>query len=287
MKKTLNTVHLLFNLVFSAKTRQPTFKLLLTIWLDFFWAQWRLKLKLARKNITSIIHPADHITPYNPARYPIYLSFIAEIMDTLLLIRKHSHTTWQTEIINYIQRLTKLYQISGSIHSRNPTTTTRFFRAQSLRSWLILLTDPHYHCLPSLHVSIVCLNYTFIGSIWNGEPVQKKKMSKQLYQTAVLISRSVLEVKQHSIYCIVAALILMEKLFSTWSPADSLKMMEDLSYISEISTTSQVELYTAQKTLYFTIKEEIFSKTHLTEGMRQLILEIAKEKSQEVSLLGA
>ena len=94
------------------------------------------------------------------------------------------------------------------------------------------LLDPHYLCVPSLHIAVVCLTYTFMRKVFEEENYsaeEKESWSRDLYAGAVNIAETVLYVKQHSVNCVSAALYMMASVFpSLFTQKDAVEFLDSM-----------------------------------------------------------
>jgi len=72
--------------------------------------------------------------------------------------------------------------------------------------------DPHFMCVPSLHVAIMIMAWIFYRNVFKTHLQNEKDIdfyTKQIFESARAITETVLYVKQHSVNCIPAALYMM------------------------------------------------------------------------------
>jgi len=191
------------------KTRSTGIKFLYTIWSHFFAPQLMTQYKLRRRPVAWVDHPLDKKVPFKPHHVSIYLSFTSLWLKSIGFIYREFGKQSLNEIIKFVEALTSLYLESSKIFLQIQSTTNRPRYIGGFYFQVIHLFDPHLHCIPSLHVEIVCLNYTFMSKIINklaANPAEYQSEKDYLWRQAVLITDSILLIKQHSVNCVAAGL---------------------------------------------------------------------------------
>ena len=204
-----------FHLALVTLTHRVTFKtavgVVWTILRYFFVPQFQTRLFPKTRPVVSVDHPLDRGIPFQPEHIGLYLTFIPLWMkscDQLWRLRGKEALPVMKE---YLDLISKLYRDAASIYLSCQTTTAR----PRYRKWkfaLIHITDPHLHCVPSLHVMIVAFNHFWLSkryAAWGLNDEQALKDLSWIHEQAVSISESVLLVKQHSVNCIPAALFML------------------------------------------------------------------------------
>ena len=115
-------------------------------------------------------------------------------------------------LLDFVSDMDRLYREAGAISRAYPTTTRRPPGIQTGRMLVIKAFDPHYHCLPSLHIIVIV--YTYLKySEWIPELETAKEEAdswrRYLRREMLEIAESVVYVKQHSVSCIAASLFFM------------------------------------------------------------------------------
>ena len=133
-----------------------------------------------------------------------------------------------TEFIRY---LSLTYDEAYSLYDISFTTTYR--PASNKRSIKLLRrADPHFMCVPSLHIAIMCLCIGFYKMLFSREHFSVKESTKWLDEIktrAVEIGETVLYLKQHSVNCIPAALYMMTRITpELFTPADAVDYIDRL-----------------------------------------------------------
>src|SRR6056297_3204623 len=191
------------------KTRSTGFKFAYTIWSHFFAPQLMTQYKLRQRPVAWVDHPLDKKIPFKPHHVSIYLSFTSLWLKSIGFLYREFGKQSLNEIIKFVEALTSLYLESSKIFLQIQSTTNRPRYIGGFYFQVIHLFDPHLHCIPSLHVEIVCLNYTFMSKIINklaANPAEYQSEKDYLWRQAVLITDSILLIKQHSVNCVAAGL---------------------------------------------------------------------------------
>lgn len=189
-----------------------------TVLRDFFWLQFSVKLRLRKIPIVNVDHELDAAIPFVPAQISTYLDFIAFWIRPIGQIRRRfgraAERRAATELLNL---LTSCYRQASEVYRVRMTTTRRprYLRGRFL---VIHLFDPHYLCVPSLHIMIVAASYSFYRRVFAelGAPAaETTQVGHDLFTQAIQIAESVLYIKQHSVNCVPAALYAMSQLTPT------------------------------------------------------------------------
>lgn len=196
----------------SAQSYSAVARFLSTVWREFFYPQYRLRWLANDRRIYSIGGEIDAKIPFRPEYYAKYLSFVSLWLKTLGFVRKKAGNRMMPKLLEFVAGMDRLYREAGAISRTYPTTTPRPPGMQNARMLVIKAFDPHYHCLPSLHIVIVV--YTFLKySEWvpelQGSNVEADVWKRYLRREMMQIAESVLYVKQHSVSCIAASLFFM------------------------------------------------------------------------------
>ncbi len=222
--KTFNPLVAYFGVLFGPPSFIANFKCFITILKEFFFLQYLEKFHVIHIPIVHVDHPLDQKIPFTPAKVSIYLDFInLWVRPLAMLVKKFGfwHASRLTK--QWMLRFRKLYLCCGKIYHFRLTTTDRPKYKEMREFRQIHALDPHFLCVPSLHVATVFLTYGFYRSLFEKEgfsETEKKQWSEELYNSALEITETVLYVKQHSVNCIPAALYLTTANFSEWVSLD-------------------------------------------------------------------
>lgn len=190
-------------------------KLISTIMRDFFFLQAKEKLHLIKIPILYVDTPLDDKIPFTPEKVSDYMTFIDLVLKSLDFFNKRLGYKECAEIANqYMDFVTEVYKSASSIYRFSMTTTHRpkYYKG---KFFTIHLLDPHYLCVPSLHVALSLGIYTwfkFFFAADDGALIPKDEAKWRLEEIrcwALKIVESVLFVKQHSINCIPAAVYML------------------------------------------------------------------------------
>ena len=186
-----------------------------TVVRDFFWLQFSVKWGVRRVPIVAVDHPLDAGVPFAPDRIGAYLDFVAFWIRPLGYIgRRFGSEAQRRYTVEFLDLIERCYREAADVYRVRMSTTRRprYYRGRFLA---IHLFDPHYLCVPSLHVMIVVLAYTFYRRAFaelgvTGE--EAAALDAELFDGAVEITETVLSIKQHSVNCIPAALYAMSRI---------------------------------------------------------------------------
>ena len=193
----------------------PLGRYLVVVWRDFFWPQYHLRAFPRGRVIVPVDGALDARIPFRPEIYPKYLSFVSLWIDTLGFTRARAGAAAFPLWLQFLEGLEALYLDAGAISKAHPTTTTRPAGLRGPRMALIKWVDPHYHCLPSLHILVIA--YTHLKyQEWRpllGQGPEAGAWDDYLRKEMLEIAESVLYVKQHSVSCIAGSLFFLTARF--------------------------------------------------------------------------
>ncbi len=208
-------VPVFFRTVCHRPTRKAFFRYLGTVMRDFFWLQFSVKFGFRKIPIISVDHPLDETVPFLPGKVSVYLDFVAYWIRPLGYIGKRFGRDAQIEYTRrFLEIVDRCYRDAAEVYRFRMTTTKRprYLKGKFLT---IHLFDPHYLCVPSLHVIIVVLAYTFYRKAFaklGMEGDEADALNAELYAGAVEIAETVLYIKQHSVNCIPSALYALTRI---------------------------------------------------------------------------
>ncbi len=202
----------LFRTLAGKGSRKAMFAYLRTVLRDFFILQFAVKFGFKRIPIISVDHPLDRTVPFTPEKVSVYLDFIAFWVRPLGYIGKRcgKEAQWKYSV-EFLTLVDRCYREAAEVYRFRMTTTARpkYIKGKFLA---IHMFDPHYLCVPSLHVIIVVLAYTFYRKAFEElglDTAERENLDRELFDGAVAITETVLYIKQHSVNCIPAALYAM------------------------------------------------------------------------------
>ena len=204
-----------------------------TVTQDFFLIQFLRKFKFTRTPIVHVDNPLDNKIPFNPRCIADYLGFVnfwirpMALLITTLGIKKAS-----PHLAEFYRCIRNAYRSAADIYRFRLSTTDRPHYKRRIYFAGVHMLDPHYLCVPSLHITVVCLTYSFMRNVFAREDYSKEQVelwNQELYDGAVKIAETVLYVKQHSVNCIAAALYMSAKIFpELFSKQDALNFLDSM-----------------------------------------------------------
>lgn len=241
------------------------FKCFYTILKEFFLLQFLEKFRLIHIPVVHVDHPLDETIPFIPEKVSVYLDFINLWVRPLsMLVKKFG--CWRAAAITkrWMVTFRALYKTAGEIYHFRLTTTNRPNYNEKREFRQIHALDPHYMCVPSLHIATVALVFGFYRSLFRENESdfstqEKNQWETELYNSAVEIAETVLYVKQHSVNCIPAALYLVVANFGTFFSADDArKFISDMFAEPDGFSTEHASLIRQHISRSF--------ETYMTEG---------------------
>ena len=205
---------------------------LYTVVTKFFWLQFSVKLGLRKIPVLPVDNALDKKVPFNPLKVPIYLDFIHFwVRPMVFIINKYGTKKAVPYCAKFFAIIDKSYQEAARIYSFRMSTTDRPMckvdKSVQRHFNTIRTVDPHYLCVPSLHIAIVVLAYTFFSQTFKELEMDNKEQdfyNAELYRGALDIAETVLYVKQHSVNCIPAALFMMTNLIPEYFKAEDARI---------------------------------------------------------------
>lgn len=191
------------------ETRITGIKFLITIVTKFFYPQYQRKLRIKKRKIVNVDHELDKLIPFSADYLQVYMGFSNLWIKSIYFLYKEFGKKSLPHIDQFIRSVDQLYRIGFEVSDSCQSTTTRPDSGKNIKLKILHWIDPHLHCIPSLHVMIVCFNHLRISSIIKELTDQSGEYEKELeylWDQAVLITNSILYMKQHSINCISAGL---------------------------------------------------------------------------------
>jgi len=234
--KSFNPLVAYAGVLFGPPSFITNFKCFATILKEFFFLQYFEKIHILHIPIVHVDHSLDKKIPFTPSKVTIYLDFINHWVRPLaMLVKKFGF--WHASVLTkkWMLRFRKLYQCCGKIYHFRLTTTDRPLYKETKEFRQIHALDPHYLCVPSLHVATVFLAYGFYRHIFETEDfseTEKSQWGKELYEGALEITETVLYVKQHSVNCIPAALYLVVSNFKEWLSIEDARAFIDSLFLT-------------------------------------------------------
>lgn len=207
----IGKIYLLFPIL--PTTLKVVLPFLRTVIVDFFFLQFSVKFGFKKIPIISVDDKLDESVPFNPQKVGIYLDFVSFwIRPMTFLIERLGLKKAIPYCVDYLKLITQAYREAARVYRFRMTTTNRpkYLKTHAFRT--IHFLDPHYLCVPSLHVAIVTLAYNHYRTVFaelNFTQEEQDFYNTELYEGAQRIIETVLYVKQHSVNCIPAALYMI------------------------------------------------------------------------------
>lgn len=195
-----------------------------TVLFDFFLLQYAQKFHLTKRPLIHVDNILDNKVPFVPAKIKDYLGFVKfwirplSMLDDVLGSKKAAVYMEQ-----YVRLIERTYREAGTLYKYCLTTTERPKYKKDKMFRLIHIFDPHYLCVPSLHISVVTLCYSFFRNVMSLPEFTDEMRAvwlPEIYNDALNIAETVLYVKQHSVNCIPAALYMMTFLMRPYFTAE-------------------------------------------------------------------
>ncbi len=221
------------NIPFRFTTIPVVYPFFATVINDFFLLQFLEKWHIIHIPIIHVDHPLDKKVPFTPERVDTYLDFINFWIRPLdMLIERYGAHKSMKFIREWLILITRTYKEASRMYKFRMTTTNRPDYRETKKFRQIHRADPHYLCVPSLHIAIVVLVYSYYRDLFKREHFTQQECdqwNKELYNGAVSIGETVLYIKQHSVNCIPAALYMMTRLVpELFTPTDAIQFINDL-----------------------------------------------------------
>ena len=198
----------------------------------FFLAQYLRKLHLLPIPVKHVDNELDEKVPFKPEHVRCYMDFINFwIRPLAMLLHRFGTKSGCLLAAEFLRYIKLTYTEAFQLYRRCMTTTYRP-RTDNKAIRRIHRADPHFMCVPSLHVSIVCLCVSFYRMLFKRECFSEPetlRWNRELYDHAIEITETVLYVKQHSVNCIPAALYMMTKITpELFTPEDAVDFINRL-----------------------------------------------------------
>lgn len=253
---------------------------------DFFGIQFLRKLKLVRIPILNVETPLDNKVPFVPQCIDDYLGFVNFWIRPLAMLIKILGTKKAAPyLVKYFSLLKKSYKYASQIYRFCMTTTNRPLYKKRTSFVVMRMLDPHYLCVPSLHIAIVILCYAFFRDVLQKENFtseQRELWTREIYEGAIKIAETVLYVKQHSVNCIPAALYMMTKILpKNFSEKDAQKFLDDMfATRNNIPESSREEIVNYMKDIFERFYEEGKNSAEWNLPIKNWMKEYARKTEQ-------
>ncbi len=202
----------------------------------FFLPQYLQVIHLKHIPVKHVDHKYDEFIPYKTEFITTYLQFVKYWIRPMVMLTKRfgwwNGAKLGSEYMNY---LSHAYRYAWEIYSQSFTTTYRPAEKQNKTLRKTQNADPHFMCVPSLHISVCALTISFYRMLFQREKFSSEEAEywdREIYGLGKEIAESVLYLKQHSVNCIPSALYMISKKFPELFPPEmAVELVED--FLSE------------------------------------------------------
>lgn len=239
----------------------PFMKYMYTVVKDFFLLQFSVKFGWRKIEVIQVDHPLDDEVPFVPEKVSIYLDFVNFWIRPLAYLQKKIGMKSYKYIGEFLNSINICYKNASHFYKFRMSTTNRPKYYKNFHFITIHALDPHYLCVPSLHVSVVTLAHSYFKKIFAELQFSQDEQdfyNHELYAGATDITETVLYIKQHSANCIPAALYMMTHL-----TPDIFSVTDAVDFIDQLFITS-TDIAPDKK---------ILITQHLHDMFEQLVLE--------------
>ena len=287
-------VPIIFYVLSSRNLIKIGWKLVKDIIYYFFYLQFETRRKPEKRDVVYVDHPLDSTIPFRPGDVKKYMFFIPLWMKSISFYRRSFGKTAEKETGRFLDELRLLYKNAGYVYNRLSSTTRRPGPSAKLTFYIIHLTDPHLHCVPSLHVAVVLYNYLKMREMLSREEDRFGEYESEIEycrREALAIIDTILTVKQHSINCVSAGLFFINTLHPEFTRDECRKVCSDLlSTVDEnISSREDIREYTLELFNWFTgkyDKMEIPEEEKITAALDLIVDFLKLYNSGELELGG-
>ncbi|MCR4789513.1 MAG: hypothetical protein K5839_00370 [Treponemataceae bacterium] len=227
----------LFSVLFHARAAKWLWITIGSALSKFFYPQFAVKFGWKKIKVVHVDNELDYKVPFAPLEIKIYLQFLNLWISPLSFIIKRfgckKAIPYCAEMLKNVNNCyRRAYDMYGFMMSTTNRPMGKVDKEVAANFRMIRIWDPHYMCVPSLHIALVTLAYTFFRKAFAElglSEEESKVYNAELYANAISIAETVLYVKQHSVNCIPAALYMMRCIIPTYmDEADVEKFISDL-----------------------------------------------------------
>ncbi len=184
-----------------------------------------------RVPVALVSHPLDREIPYDTGVSGLYLDFVQSWMRMLSWLFRQKGRKALPPVRRFIREMTRFYREAAWIYNRHKSTTPRPPAGRNPLTRIIHRADPHLHCIPSLHVIIVCttwLRFDPMARELNIPPEVRIPQEAYLRRHALDITDAILLMKQHSLNCIASSLFFLHHFLPQFTDKTAEAITEDL-----------------------------------------------------------
>jgi len=276
-----------FVLPFRFKSAPASYSFLGTVTADFFGLQFLEKWGFLHIPVINVQSPLDDKVPFTPSKVDIYLGFINFWLRPFTMLMKRFGIRRSLPFCTEFLRLLKTaYHEAARVYRFRLSTTNRPDYNDMKKFRYIHRMDPHLLCVPSLHIAIVVLCYTFYRRLFEREHFtreEKEMWNRELYGGAIRIAESVLYIKQHSVNCIPAALYMMTRISGNlFTTEDAVAFINDLfADANDITTEDRNQIIDYIQYMYERLLLEGCTENDWTVPVQHWLLEHAARTGQQ------
>ena len=271
----LSLIRAVLTFLIKKETRKTGLMTISTIATTFFIPQFQSRLKIKKRKIVNVDHELDELIPFSADYMKIYMGFIPLWIKSIYFIYLEFGNISLHLVAEYINNIGELYKSGFNVSKSCQSTTTRPRSGRNIPLKMIHWADPHLHCVPSLHVMIVCFNHLRIESFIKElaeESADYEAELAYLKNQAVLITNSILFMKQHSINCIPAGLFALSSECSEFTDQYALDLFKEIRKINTDSIVRIEEITTYISDLYIE-----FRKSSGSDSNKEILINFLHE----------
>lgn len=231
------------------------FKMIFVSAFKFFLPQYLQVIHLKHIPVKHVDHELDQTIPYKPEYISVYLDFVHFWLRPLtMLTTRYGWWNGSKHACEFLGYITQSYSDAYDLYKKCFTTTCRPKEKNNKALRKTQKADPHFMCVPSLHICVCVLTIRFYKMFFEREHFtqeETEKWNKELYADGMEIAESVLYLKQHSVNCIPAAMYMMSKQFPVlFSPEVAVEFADH--FLSDASDISKENIDKIHEHLLFT-----------------------------------
>lgn len=272
-------------------TCRTSMRFFISVIRNYFFRQFFNKWHITHVPVIHVDHPLDKRVPFLPEKVGIYFRFIDFWIEPMSMMIKR-YGAWKGTLFckEWLKAITKVYQSGGQVYTGYLSTTDRPHYTGDKNFRLIHRADPHLLCVPSLHIAIIVLCFTFYRMLFEREgftEAEKALWNDSLYKEAVAIAESVLYIKQHSVNCIPAAFYMMTMQFPELvQPATIERFIDDMFATapeSEIKAVDAADIRAYMRERYHLFMEQGKTAAHWYEPVHTWLATYVTPESYSTS----
>ncbi|MFP4564681.1 MAG: hypothetical protein ACLFRY_15375 [Spirochaetia bacterium] len=214
---------------------------------DFFVPQFQTLFSGKNRHIVRVDGELDREIPFVESKIYEYLSFTSHWISALSWMLDEFGPPAKEDIRSFIRDLSNLHARSAEIYKKIQSTTRRPRVPLNPRYWILYFSDPHVHCVPSLHVSEMALTYMRMKSViakYSGEHTRYGPVLQEFFEKEIAIIESVLYTKQHSLNCVAAGLFFLSAVYPEFGEENAKLFIDALFRESDVRIQNPERLRT-------------------------------------------